>query len=186
MRAKREIESYLNFSAKNGTIRLTRASHASCGTTGQQGLLNMRFRSLHHVYIFSLQDTLKYLINRLFSTDKYLTLFSLRKLFRLILVLRNFEAYKVLLSISEKLLRPNTYDYLVLYRLQRSCIRRRTLFRVHAAFESHKLDLLPEASKLRTKDEDDLNRFTYSITPLLSPKKVLEKWGIDPFQPWNS
>ena len=89
-------------------------------------------------------------------------------------------------EITDTLLRPDMYDYLVLYRLQRSCIRRRTLFRVHAAFESHKLDLLPEASKLRTKDEDDLNRFTYSITPLLSPKKVLEKWGIDPFQPWNS
>ena len=89
-------------------------------------------------------------------------------------------------EITDNLLRPDMYDYLVLYRLQRSCIRRRTLFRVHAAFESHKLDLLPEASKLRTKDEDDLNRFTYSITPLLSPKKVLEKWGIDPFQPWKS
>ena len=46
----------------NGTIRLSRASHASCGTTGQQGLLNMRFRSLYHVYIFSLQATLKYQI----------------------------------------------------------------------------------------------------------------------------
>ena len=90
-----------------------------------------------------------------------------------------------LTEITDNLLRPDMYDYLVLYRLQRSCIRRRTLFRVHAAFESHKLDLLPEAWKLRMS-EDDLNRFTYSITPLLSPKKVLEKWGIDPFQPWNS